>query len=206
MTQIQRLMRKKKESIMFKRIFSTSVVLSILVACGNGPSALSSTTQSTAISRENLLEMQEKDTVAFVDINKYVGLWYEIASIPQSFQSFCQFTTAEYRILAPGQISVANKCRVGFVPISIFGEATVIDKSSNAILEVSFNNVSRKGDYRIVALADDYSYALVTNAARSSLFVLSRTNQLDDATYSSLLQRAAEVGVDISQVKKTKQE
>ena len=187
---------------MFKRILSTSVALSNLVACGNGPSAQSSTTQSTTFTPGNIPEIQDKDTVAFVDINKYVGLWYEIASIPQNFQSFCQFTTAEYKILSPGQISVANKCRVGFVPISIFGEATVIDKSSNAILEVSLKNVSRKGDYRIVAIADDYSYALVTNAARSSLFVLSRTNQLDDAT----LQRAAEVGVDISQVKKTKQE
>ena len=190
---------------MFKKLFSVSLVLGYMSACGSDTSALSSTKESNASTVEAPTEMQEKDTVPFVDVTRYAGQWYEIASIPQSFQSFCQFTTAEYAVISPGKISVANKCRVGFVPISIFGEATVVDTVSNAVLEVSFKNVSRKGDYRIVALAEDYSNALVTNADRSSLFVLSRTSQLDDATYNALLQRASDVGVDITKVVKTRQ-
>ena len=147
----------------------------------------------------------DPDVVPFVDVEKYAGLWYEIASIPQSFQGFCQFTTAEYAVIAPGQISVANKCRVGFVPVSIYGTATVVDVDTNAILEVTFDNVSRKGDYRIVDLADDYSFALVSNAKRDALFVLARGYTLDDATYTRLLDRAAAIGVDTAKVRKTKQ-
>jgi apolipoprotein D and lipocalin family protein len=191
---------------MLKKFFATAGLMFALCACGSKSSESSVISQESISTGSQLVSAQDPAVVSFVDVSRYVGLWYEIASIPQSFQSFCQFTTAEYAVLSPTRISVANKCRVGFVPVSIFGTADVVDTSSNAILEVSFNNVSRKGDYRIVALADDYSYALVTNAARDALFVLSRTNQLDEQIYAALLKRAADVGVDISQVKKTKQQ
>jgi apolipoprotein D and lipocalin family protein len=188
-------------------ISKLSGFISRSVACFAALTTLSFAT-TAALAQGNTAPNQptDPDVVSFVDISKYMGLWYEIASIPQSFQGFCQYTTAEYQVMSTSEISVANKCRVGIVPISIFGKAAVVDTNTNAILEVTFNNVSRKGDYRIVELADDYSYALVTNAKRDSLFVLSRTNKIDDSLYTSLLQRASDIGIDVSKVRKTKQD
>jgi apolipoprotein D and lipocalin family protein len=147
----------------------------------------------------------DPDLVAFVDVSKYAGLWYEIAAIPKSFQSFCQFTTAEYTVTSPIQLAIANKCKVGFVPVNIYGTATVIDSNTNAVLQIAFENVSKKGDYRIVGLADDYSTAVVTNENRDSLFILARSPSLPDDVYAQLLDRAAAVGIDVSKIKKTKQ-
>lgn len=142
--------------------------------------------------------------VASVDLNRYVGEWFEIASIPRSFQSFCSRTKATYAIKNEDEISVVNTCKVGFAPILIEGTARVVDRQSNAILEVSLAN--KKADYRIIALDPDYKHALVTNKSRSSLFVLSRTSELSDTIYDSLLQRAEAAGVDVTKVKKTNQQ
>lgn len=179
---------------------------SINASCSDGEQQLSQTKDTpTAENRNTSVSALDPGVVGFVDVSKYVGLWFEIAAIPQSFQRFCQSTTAEYAILSPTQISVANRCKVGIAPFSIFGTATVTDTKTNAILEVAFKNVERKGDYRIVALAEDYSHAMVTDKTRSTLFVLSRTKTLDDSVYESLLKRAESIGVDVSKVKKTKQ-
>lgn len=143
--------------------------------------------------------------VDFVDLARYQGEWFEIASIPQSFQGFCTRTRALYEIIGDKEISVVNTCRVGIAPITIEGTARVVDEKSNGILEVSFKNIPRKGDYRIIALDANYQYALVTSKDRSSLFVLSRTRDLDAKVYSDLMERARLAGVDVSRVKKTPQ-
>ena len=77
--------------------------------------------------------------------------------------------------------------------------------SSNVLKNCLPSAPSTIGYFWLVALADDYSYALVTNKLRSSLFVLSRSKTFDDATFASLIKRASEIGVDVSKDKKTKQ-
>ena len=80
-------------------------------------------------------------TVAHVELQRYLGTWYEIAHFPQSFQRGCTATTATYALRAHGQIEVVNRCRKGTVhgPEKLArGRARVVDGSSNARLEVSF--------------------------------------------------------------------
>jgi len=52
-------------------------------------------------------------TVAKVDLSRYTGTWYEIASYPQRFQKGCTGTTATYTLRDDGEIGVVNRCRKG---------------------------------------------------------------------------------------------
>ncbi len=147
------------------------------------------------------------ETVAFVDPSRYIGLWYEIASIPQFFNTNCLCTTATYGIIDSTTISVFNQCRLNSVDGSlstINGTAVVTDPGVNAKLQVAFFGPFGS-DYYIIALASDYSYALVGDRLRRSLFVLSRTTTMDSATYNSLLSTAGGLGFDTSQLTLTRQ-
>jgi len=147
------------------------------------------------------------ETVPNVDLNRYMGTWYEIASLPNSFQEGCNCSKAEYT-LVEDEVKVLNTCRKD----SLNGElddaegiATIVEGSNNAKLKVSFF-WPFKGDYWIHDLADDYSYAVVGTPSRKYLWVLSRTKTLPDSVYSPILQRAAAKGFDISKVNKATQD
>lgn len=127
-------------------------------------------------------------TVNQVDLNKYVGLWYEIAKIPNSFQDQCAYgTTAEYKLQTDGSLQVINKCYDENGEANIAdGVANVVDKNSNAKLEVSFFSILGIrpfwGDYWIIGLDESYQWAVVGTPSRKYGWVLSRTPALSDET------------------------
>lgn len=146
-------------------------------------------------------------TVRNVELSRYLGTWYEIASFPQRFQRGCTETTATYSIRAEGDIDVLNRCRKGAPngPEDVArGRARVVDKVSNARLEVSFFRPFW-GDYWIIDLAPDYSFAVVGHPSRDYLWILSRTPTMPPATYASVLARLAEVGYETGRLEKTLQ-
>jgi apolipoprotein D and lipocalin family protein len=151
----------------------------------------------------------ELQTVSFVDVNRYLGKWYEIGSIPQIFQAGCTGVTAEYSLNDDGSVKVFNFCRlldpeIG-LPISIEGKAVPVDES-NSKLTVSFFKGLTEGDYWVLELDPNYQWALVGEPSRKSLFILSRTPTLDEGIYQDLLNAAAEKhGYDVSEVSRTKQ-
>src|SRR5512141_3275960 len=114
------------------------------------------------------LHLPELQTVQRVDLGRYVGTWYEIANFPQSFQRGCTGTTATYTLREDGDIDVLNRCRKGSLDgeeKSALGRARVVDRSTNAKLEVGFFRPFW-GDYWIIDLSDDYSYAVVGHPGR----------------------------------------
>ncbi len=151
------------------------------------------------------------DTVDRVEVGQYVGTWYEIASIPQGFQRDCTGTTATYAVVDAATISVVNRCYNVTLDGELFeieGTATVVDAASNARLEVDFGFA--KAPYWIVDLAvasgtDAYPWAVVSNPERSSLWVLSRTPQMDEARYQALVARLAARGFGPERLVKTLQ-
>lgn len=150
---------------------------------------------------------QTLQTVPFVDLNKYAGKWYEIASIPQFFQKGCHSTTAEYTLTDKGYVIVENRCNKDSIhgkQTYIKGKAFVVENSGNAKLKVQFF-WPFKGKYWIIDLADDYSYAVVGNPNRKSLWILSRTAMMNDITYQQIISRIKENGFDISKIVLTKQ-
>ena len=152
-------------------------------------------------------------TVASVDLNRYIGTWYEIAKLPNFFQRQCLGdVSARYRQLEGGDVEVLNRCRTSASGEprydSVTGVAKVTDPS-NAKLRVTFLPASLRwlpvgwGDYQVIELDADYRWAVVGEPRREYLWVLSRTPTLPPGVYESLMKRAAELGFPVDKVVKT---
>ena len=136
-------------------------------------------------------------TVDHVDLSRYVGKWYEIARYPNTFERKCASdVTAEYTLRDDGKITVKNSCRKQDGKLNeSTGTAKIVDTHTNAKLKVTFF-WPFYGDYWIVDLAPDYSYAVVSEPDRKYLWVLSRTPQMAAARYEQVLARLRDLGFD----------
>lgn len=164
-------------------------------------------TLSCAPSTTKRLGLPSLRTVAKVDLSRYIGTWYEIASFPQRFQEGCTGTSATYSIRDDGEIGVLNRCRKGSLQgeeDAAEGRARVVDSATNAKLEVTFF-WPFWGDYWIIDLADDYRYAVVGHPGRDYLWILSRTPTMDDSVYAGILQRLRDNGYPLDRLRKTLQ-
>lgn len=150
------------------------------------------------------MKAQPLQTVPFVDLKKYAGKWYEIASYPQRFQKGCVQTTAEYSLSEKGYVIVENRCKKNGKTSYIKGKAFVVPNTGNAQLKVQFF-WPFKGKYWIIDLADDYSYAVVSHPNKKYLWILSRTPQIKGKTYEQILTRLKQKGFDLSKLKHTQQ-
>ena len=143
--------------------------------------------------------------VAKVEINRYLGLWYEIARIDHSFQKGCVASTAQYSLRPDGYIKVVNRCRKNSLDgeiTSVEGKAWVVDKESNAWLKVQFFWPFRS-DYVIIDLDEkDYRYAVVGHPSREYLWILSRTPQMKDSLYRGIMSRIVAQGYTVEKIKK----
>jgi apolipoprotein D and lipocalin family protein len=144
-------------------------------------------------------------TVAGVDLARYAGRWYEVASLPNRFQAQCVADTqAQYRATGD-DIEVTNRCRRADGGVeSVTGVAKVVAGSANAKLRVSFFRPFY-GDYWVLALAPDYRWALVGEPGRQFGWVLSRTPQLAPADLEAALARADTLGFARAAFKRTPQ-
>lgn len=144
-------------------------------------------------------------TVPRVDLERYLGTWYEIAAFPQRFQRGCTATTATYALRGDGDIDVVNRCRKDSPdgPEKVArGRARVVDRSTNAKLEVSFFRPFW-GDYWIVELGDDYGHAVVGHPSRDYLWILAREPEMSPALYASILDRLSAQGYETGRLVRT---
>ena len=149
----------------------------------------------------------EVQTVPKVDLERYVGKWYEIANFPMFFQRKCVGdTTAEYAANADGTIAVKNRCREEDGTFNeADGTATVVENSGNAKLEVSFFKPF-KGDYWVIGLDPEYKWSVVGAPNRKYLWILSRTPTLDAASLEQALAAAKAQGYTFEELRYTKQD
>ncbi len=155
----------------------------------------------------NNTSAQPLQSVQHVDLKKYEGKWFEIASFPQRFQKGCHCTTATYTISEKGYVIVENRCNKGSVTGKesyIKGKAFIEAGTNNAKLKVQFFWPFR-GKYWIIDLANDYSYAVVSHPNRKYLWILSRTSKMDNAIYQQIISRLVEKGLDVSKLQITEQ-
>jgi apolipoprotein D and lipocalin family protein len=147
-------------------------------------------------------------TVPHVDIERYMGEWFEIASFPQWFSRNCYNTTANYSLRSDGRVDVLNKCHKGSPTGEIAdakGIARVVNTQTNAELKVSFF-WPFSGKYWIIDLGDNYEYAVVSAPSRDTLWILSRSPQMDQATLDGILERLKNVHkFDLSPLKYTRE-
>ena len=132
--------------------------------------------------------------VAAVDLERFVGPWFEIARIPAWFQNRCaRDTTARYQRRSDGRITVINRCltRGGKVD-EAEGLARVLDPTTNARLQVSFVSLLGWrpfwGDYWIIGIDPDYRWLVVGDPRRQYGWILSRSASLEPAQLEAALQ------------------
>ncbi|NDD92024.1 hypothetical protein EBZ37_08070 [bacterium] len=146
----------------------------------------------------------ELKTVSFVDLNRYLGRWYEISSFPQKFAKGCTGTRATYSMNKDGSVAVLNECNLNSLDGKLKqakGKAVVVDRETNSKLKVTFF-WPFSGDYWIVDLGANYEYAVVGAPNRDYLWILSRTTSLNETTYNEILARLTAQGFDVSRLEK----
>ena len=147
--------------------------------------------------------LPELAVVTNVEIERYLGTWYEIARYPNRFQKGCVAVTADYSLRDDGKIRVVNACRKGSPdgPIKrIEGKAWVVDRETNAKLRVQFF-WPFWGAYWIIDLGKDYEYAVVGHPKRKYLWILSRTPEMSPEPYQAIVERLIEQGYDPGRLK-----
>ena len=145
--------------------------------------------------------------VPSVDLNRYLGRWYEIARYDNRFEKGCEGVTAEYAMRADGLISVANTCRDGSPSGKARqseGRARVIDEVTNAKLKVNFFGPFW-GDYWIIDLKEDYSRAIVSEPKGRYLWILSRTPTISDEDRAEADATLKALGFNVSALRDTRQ-
>lgn len=178
---------------MRKSLLALAVVLSLattLGACASGP-----------VGNPNPPQPAKS-----VELDRYLGKWYEVARYDMRFQRGCEGVTAEYSKRPDGLIRVLNTCRDGAVdgPVrTAEGKAKVVDTTTNAKLKVSFFGPFF-GDYWIMDRDDDYSWAIVGEGSGRYLWLLSRQPPTD-AERAALTARAKALGYDVGMLRPTKQ-
>lgn len=149
----------------------------------------------------------ELRVVSHVDLDRYMGKWYEIARLPNRFQKDCAAAVmATYTLLPDGKVSVLNEClQASGKSKSAKGKAKVADKTTSAKLRVTFF-WPFYGDYWILDLGPDYEYAVVGEPKRKYCWILSRNPQIEESLYKDLITRIAKQGYDTSRFVQTRAE
>lgn len=146
-------------------------------------------------------------TVEHVDLDRYLGTWYEIARYPAPFQEGCVATSASYSPREGGGIRVVNRCLVESFDGELReaeGRARIVDDATNAKLKVTFF-WPFWGDYWVLGLGPEYEWALVGEPGRKYLWILSRTRQMDPAVLDEIVSRLPALGYDAERLLITSQ-
>ena len=152
-------------------------------------------------------------TIARLDVARYMGTWYEIAKVPNRFQRHCVADTqALYRQREDGQLDVINSCRQANGERSeAIGRARPLGAADSPRLEVRFAPAWLSwlpmvwGDYWVIDLDPTYQLVAVSEPKREYLWILSRTPRVDAAAYQALLGRLQLQGFDPSKLEPTAQ-
>ena len=144
----------------------------------------------------------DNSTVKEIDLNRYMGRWYEIDRFDHFFERGLVGCIAEYSFRDDGLIKVVNtgykRSFDGKFKESV-GKARVKDSGIPGQLEVAFF-LNFYGDYYVLELAPDYSYVLVGSSSDDFLWILSRTPKMKKEDLDFLLMRAQQRGYDISKL------
>ncbi|MFZ0427346.1 MAG: lipocalin family protein [Acidobacteriota bacterium] len=152
-------------------------------------------------------------TVAQVDLDRYLGRWYEIARYPNRFQDFCAGdVTATYEREGPDRLKVINRCRTAEGDLKTAeGAGKVVKGSGGARLKVRFAPRFLSflpfvwADYWILGLDSAYQWAIVGTPDRKYLWILSRKPSLEPAVYEALLEQVRGQGFDPARLVLTRQ-
>ncbi len=156
------------------------------------------------VSCSNHTKMKAIDTttVETLEIEKYLGTWYEIARFPHSFEKGLVGVTASYSMRPDGKIRVLNQGYKGSLEgklSSAEGKAKIPDPNDPTRLKVSFF-LFFYGDYYVLELDEDYQWAMIGSSSPNYFWILSRTPKMDEKVYRMLLDNAKKRGYELGQL------
>jgi apolipoprotein D and lipocalin family protein len=137
-------------------------------------------------------------TVEKVNINKYIGTWYEIARYEHFFEVGCLDVSATYTLRENGEIDVLNRCTKEGELSEAKGRAYATD-ATNSKLKVSFF-WPFYGDYWVLMLDEKYEYAVIGEPSREYFWILSRNKTLNEQTKEKILSKMPELGYEEKQL------
>jgi len=147
----------------------------------------------------------DMETVEYVDLEKFMGDWYVIAIIPNFIEK------EAYNGIESYSRGEADKINITYTFYKKNGEkkvmhpkAKVYDTQSNAEWRVQFI-WPIKFPYLVVDLADDYRYTAVGVPNKKYVWIMSRTPQMTEKDYNTVLENLTEIGYDIEKIEKMKQ-
>lgn len=153
-------------------------------------------------------DFKNQSTVKTLNIERYMGTWYEIARFPHSFEKNLVGVTANYTLLPNGKIKVINQ---GYFHTfdgklkQAKGKAKLPKTHEPGKLKVSFF-LFFYADYYILQLDEiNYQYALIGSSSPNYLWILSRKPQLEDSIYLQLVENAKQRGYNIEKLYKVPQ-
>jgi len=174
------------------RIFRLLLILNVLFICS------CTKTQS---------QMIDKTTVKELDLNRYLGKWYEIARFPHSFEKNLVGVTATYRLKDDGMIEVLNEGFKGTLDgehSKAIGKAKIPNKLEPGKLKVSFFWIFY-ADYFVLELDPNYQYVMIGSSSDKYFWILSRTLQMDSTVYNMLIDKARKRGYNLDKLYKVPQ-
>ena len=157
-----------------KKFFLMACLASLFASCDSAPKV-------------------DNSTVSSVDLNRYLGSWYEIARYDHSFERGLEYAMAKYTLRDDGKIDVLNTG----IKDGRAKDAKGIAKTTGVpgLLRVSFFGPFFS-DYRIMMLDTEYQYVLVGGNSPKYLWILSRTPQISNDTLQKIIGVAKEKGYD----------
>jgi len=132
-----------------------------------------------------------------VDWNRYIGTWYEIARLPTPFENGCRNATAQYSLNNDNNVSIVNKCEIDGKIIEARGVGKIISGNS---LSVKFDNTPAGQNYIVLFVDPDYQTALVGSNNKNYLWILARSQTINQRTLQKLLQLAQRLGYDTNKL------
>ncbi|WP_462330555.1 lipocalin family protein [Thiohalocapsa halophila] len=162
--------------------------------------------------RKPKVHLMAPATAGYVDLRAYMGRWYEIARLPYFTQRRCMKDVhADYVLGDDGMVYVTNRCTHQDGTIGTAkGVARVVDRSTNARLEISFRTLYGVhvlwDDYWIIGVGADYEYALVGQPTRKRGWVLSRDRSPSEQQVEAWLAEFADKGFPADELLRTRQD
>jgi len=185
-------------------LFKRMSLAAVLVAAAFSANAQNTTPPAT---------LPPINTIAALDVQRYMGTWHEIAKFPNRFQTQCVANTrAQYLAQTNGSVQVLNSCMTSDgSTIDALGQAHQVGSATSPKLQVRFAPAWLSwlpmvwGDYWVIDLDTDYQLAAVSDAKREYLWVLSRTPQVSAKAYDALLERLKAQHFDVQKLERTPQ-
>lgn len=143
------------------------------------------------------------ESVPFVDLDKYMGVWYEIGRYPCWFEKGASHVRVEYT-LRDNYVEVINRCIKKGKESYVTGKAYVMPDSGNAKLKVRFK-WPFQGDYWIIDLDEDYSWAAVSNPKKTRLWILYREPNVTNELLRLIAKRVIQKGFNSAKIIWTEQ-